>query len=62
MAAVHSRIGIIHFWRIFIRQLQIFGSKLGNFDEFRDFLRLTERTALRLVIESECPLDQAIRL
>ena len=33
--------------RIFIRQLQIFGSTLGNFDEFRDLLSLTQRTSLR---------------
>ncbi|MFZ2388549.1 MAG: zinc-binding dehydrogenase [Polaromonas sp.] len=44
--------------RIFIRQLQIFGSTLGNFDEFRDLLSLTQRTGLGPVIDSEFPLDQ----
>lgn len=44
--------------RIFIRQLQIFGSTLGNFDEFRDLLSLVARTGLRPVIDSEFPLDQ----
>jgi len=44
--------------RIFIRQLQIFGSTLGNFDEFRDLLSLVARTVLRPVIDSEFPLDQ----
>jgi NADPH:quinone reductase-like Zn-dependent oxidoreductase len=44
--------------RIFIRQLQIFGSTLGNFDEFRDLLSLTQRTGLRPVIDSDFSLDQ----
>ncbi|MDB5743140.1 MAG: Alcohol dehydrogenase, zinc-binding domain protein [Polaromonas sp.] len=44
--------------RNFIRQLQIFGSTLGNFDEFRDLLSLTQRTGLRPVIDSEFPLEQ----
>lgn len=45
--------------RIFIRQLQILGSTLGNFDEFRDLLSLVERSGLRPVIDSEFTLDQA---
>lgn len=45
--------------RIFIRQLQIFGSTLGNFNEFRDLLNLVARTGLKPVIDSEFPLDQA---
>lgn len=45
--------------RIFIRQLQILGSTLGNFDEFRDLLSLVARTGLRPVIDSEFTLDQA---
>lgn len=44
--------------RIFIRQLQILGSTLGNFGEFRDLLKLAGRTGLRPVIDSEFPLDQ----
>lgn len=44
--------------RIFIRQLQILGSTLGNFDEFRDLLSLVARTGLRPVIDSEFALDQ----
>jgi len=44
--------------RIFIRQLQILGSTLGNFDEFRDLLDFVERTGLKPVIDSEYTLDQ----
>ncbi len=44
--------------RIFIRQLQILGSTLGNFDEFRDLLNLVARTGLRPIIDSEFSLDQ----
>lgn len=44
--------------RIFIRQLQILGSTLGDFDEFRDLLGFVERTGLKPVIDSEYPLDQ----
>ena len=44
--------------RIFIRQLQILGSTLGNFDEFENLLRLVERTGLRPVIDSEFTLEQ----
>jgi len=44
--------------RIFIRQLQILGSTLGNFDEFGDLLRLVGRTGLRPIIDSEFPLAQ----
>jgi NADPH:quinone reductase-like Zn-dependent oxidoreductase len=44
--------------RIFIRQLQILGSTLGNFDEFRDLLAFVQRTGLKPVIDSEFSLDQ----
>ena len=44
--------------RIFIRQLQILGSTLGNFDEFRDLLGFVERTGLKPVIDSTYPLAQ----
>jgi NADPH:quinone reductase-like Zn-dependent oxidoreductase len=43
--------------RIFVRQLQIFGSSLGSLGEFRDLLGFVERTGLRPVIDSEYPLD-----
>jgi len=43
--------------RIFVRQLQIFGSSLGNLGEFRDLLGFVERTGLRPVIDSEYALD-----
>ncbi|PFH19347.1 zinc-binding dehydrogenase [Burkholderia sp. JKS000303] len=43
--------------RIFIRQLQIFGSTLGTLDEYRDLLALTARGGLRPVIDSRYPLD-----
>jgi NADPH:quinone reductase-like Zn-dependent oxidoreductase len=39
--------------RIFIRQLQILGSTLGNPPEFRDLLTFVERQAIVPVIDSE---------
>lgn len=42
--------------RIFIRQLQIFGSTLGDLDEFRDLLAFAQRAALRPVICSRYPM------
>ena len=42
--------------RIFIRQLQILGSTLGNRDEFRAMLGFCERAGLRPVIDSVYPL------
>lgn len=44
--------------RIFIRQLQIFGSTLGDLDEFRNLLTLVRRTGLRPVISSSYPMDK----
>ncbi len=44
--------------RVFIRQLQIFGSTLGDLDEFRNLLAFVERTALHPVISSSYALDQ----
>jgi len=44
--------------RIFIRQLQILGSTLGDLHEFSARLALVQRTALRPVIDAEYPLDQ----
>jgi len=44
--------------RIFIRQLQILGSTLGDFHEFRDLLGFVERTGLKPVIDSTYPLEQ----
>lgn len=44
--------------RIFVRQLQIFGSSLGNAGEFHELLGFVQRTGLRPVIDSEYPLDQ----
>lgn len=43
--------------RIFIRQLQIFGSTLGTLDEYRDLLALAARGGLRPVIDSRHALD-----
>ncbi|MEJ8814532.1 zinc-binding dehydrogenase [Variovorax ureilyticus] len=43
--------------RIFIRQLQILGSTLGDLYEFRDLLTLVQRTGLKPVIDSEFALD-----
>lgn len=44
--------------RIFIRQLQIFGSTLGDLDEFRDLLAFAQRAALRPVIDSRYPIAE----
>lgn len=43
--------------RIFIRQLQIFGSTLGDLGEFRDLLALVQRSGLKPVIDSTYALD-----
>lgn len=45
--------------RIFIRQLQILGSTLGDLDEFGALLAWIERSTLRPVIDAEYPMDQA---
>ena len=42
--------------RIFIRQLQIFGSTLGDLDEFKTLLAWVERSRLRPVIDSHYAL------
>ena len=44
--------------RVFIRQLQIFGSTLGNFAEFADLLRFCGANRLRPVIDQVFSLDQ----
>jgi len=44
--------------RIFIRQLQIMGSTLGDLDEFGHLLSFAQRTALRPVIDSRYPLSE----
>ncbi|NEX62511.1 zinc-binding dehydrogenase [Noviherbaspirillum galbum] len=43
--------------RIFIRQLQILGSTLGNFQEFADLLKFTSEKQLRPVISDRFSLD-----
>jgi NADPH:quinone reductase-like Zn-dependent oxidoreductase len=42
--------------RVFIRQLQIFGSTLGDLDEFADLLTWVKRSGLRPVLDSHYPL------
>ncbi len=44
--------------RIFVRQLQIFGSSLGSYGEYRDLLSMTARAGIRPVIDREFPLDE----
>jgi NADPH:quinone reductase-like Zn-dependent oxidoreductase len=44
--------------RIFIRQLQIIGSTLGNLQEFKDLLAFCERHQIRPVIDRVYPMDQ----
>lgn len=43
--------------RIFIRQLQILGSTLGDLGEFQSMLTLVQRSGLKPVIDSEFALD-----
>ncbi|MDM0065223.1 zinc-binding dehydrogenase [Variovorax sp. J31P207] len=45
--------------RIFIRQLQILGSTLGDLDEFAALLSLVRRTGLRPVIDAAFPMAEA---
>ncbi|RZL90538.1 MAG: NADPH:quinone reductase [Variovorax sp.] len=45
--------------RIFIRQLQILGSTLGDLDEFSALLAWVEHHALRPVIDAAYPFEQA---
>lgn len=44
--------------RIFIRQLQIMGSTLGNLQEFKDLLAFCEKHQIRPVIDRVYPMDQ----
>ena len=44
--------------RIFIRQLQIMGSTLGNLQEFKDLLVFCEQHQIRPVIDRVYPMDQ----
>jgi D-arabinose 1-dehydrogenase-like Zn-dependent alcohol dehydrogenase len=44
--------------RIFIRQLQILGSTLGNLQEFKDLLAFCEQHHIRPVIDHIYPMDQ----
>jgi NADPH:quinone reductase-like Zn-dependent oxidoreductase len=44
--------------RIFIRQLQILGSTLGDYSEFSDLLAFVERQKIVPVIDSEFPLER----
>ena len=44
--------------RIFIRQLQILGSTLGNLQEFKDLLAFCEQHQIRPVIDHVYPMDQ----
>ena len=44
--------------RIFIRQLQIFGSTLGDYSELRALLMFVERHGIVPVIDSEYPLER----
>lgn len=45
--------------RLFIRQIQVYGSTLGTLSEFADLLAFCERHAIKPVIDSRYPLDQA---
>ena len=44
--------------RIFIRQLQILGSTLGDYAEFRDLLVFVQRHGITPVIDSEFPVER----
>ena len=43
--------------RVFVRQLQIFGSTLGNFEEFRALMAFCGRHQIKPIIDSRYPLD-----
>lgn len=45
--------------RLFIRQLQVMGSTLGDLGEFRDLLRVCERGQIKPVIDRRYGLDDA---
>lgn len=42
--------------RLFVRQLQIFGTSLGTLEEYRQLLTFVENTKIRPVIDAEYPL------
>lgn len=44
--------------RLFIRQLQIFGSTAGNFSEFRDLIAFCKQGTVKPIIDSLYPLDE----
>ncbi len=44
--------------RLFIRQLQIFGSTAGNFSEFRDLIAFCNQGKIKPVIDSRYSLDE----
>jgi NADPH:quinone reductase-like Zn-dependent oxidoreductase len=44
--------------RIFVRQLQILGSSLGSFDEYRALLQWVERRRLKPVIDARYRLNE----
>lgn len=44
--------------RVFIRQLQIFGSTLGSLGEFADLLGFVERTGLQPIVSARYRLDE----
>ena len=44
--------------RLFVRQLQVFGSSLGTFGEFQDLLRFCGSAGLAPVIDTAYPLEQ----
>lgn len=43
--------------RLFIRQLQVFGSTLGTLGEFRHLLNFAERKGMKPVIDTSYPLE-----
>ena len=45
--------------RLFIRQLQVYGSTLGNLAELRDLVQFCERQNIRPVMDRVFPMDQA---
>ena len=45
--------------RLFVRQLQIFGSSLGGYGEFADLLAFVSKHRIKPLIDSRFSLDQA---
>jgi len=56
---LHDQRGlVVELQRLFMRQLEVYGSTGGSVDEFRQLVALFARGRLRPVIDMQVPLDQ----